>query len=345
MFGNLGMFGNVAVFAVAAVVVWKAGARLAGLADRIADKAQLGQALVGIVLLGGVTSLPEAAVAVTATLGGDPALSINDVLGSAAINIVLLAVADAAYGRKALTAAPAQPDVMLQGMMVIVMMALVAGPTLTGDRTVLGIGVWSWATLLAYTAAVTIIAKTRHSPGWKPAREQPREAGAADDGSDDRASLRSLGARTALMAALILVAGFALARSGQALAESTGLGSSFFGAVMLGFATSLPELSTILAAVRLKRYEMAIADVFGTNLFNINIIVLVDALHDGEPVLLDAGPFAAFAALLSLVLTAIYLIGLLERRDKTLLRMGYDSLAVLVLYAAGLLALYALRPH
>ena len=345
MFDDLGPWGNTAVFVVAAVVVWKAGARLAGLADRIADKAQLGQALVGIVLLGGVTSLPEAAVAVTATLDGDPALSINDVLGSAAINIVLLAVADAVYGRNALTAAPARPDVMLQGMMVIVMMALVAGPTLTGDRAVGGIGIWSWITLLAYAGAVTIIAKTRDHPGWKPARDRPRNDAARDTDRDDDASLASLGAKTALMAALILVAGFALAKSGQALAASTGLGSSFFGAVMLGFATSLPELSTILAAVKLKRYEMAIADVFGTNLFNINIIVLVDALHDGEPVLLDAGPFAAFAALLSLVLTGIYLIGLLERRDRTLLRMGYDSLAVIVLYAAGLAALYTLRPH
>jgi cation:H+ antiporter len=113
--------------------------------------------------------------------------------------------------------------------------------------------------------------------------------------------------------------------------------------VALGFATSLPELSTVLESVRLRRYTMAISDVFGTNLFNVTILVLVDALHRGGPVLVEAGPFAATAALLALVLTAIYLVGMLERRDRTLLRMGYDSIAVVLTYAAGLVLLYALR--
>ena len=53
---------------------------------------------------------------------------------------------------------------------------------------------------------------------------------------------------------------------------------------MLATATSLPEVSMVLAAVRLKRYEMAISDVLSTNLFNVMIIVLVDANHSGEPV-------------------------------------------------------------
>jgi cation:H+ antiporter len=344
MFENLGPWGNAGVFIVAAVLVWKAGARLARLADRIAIQTGLGHALVGIVLLGGVTSLPEAAVAVTATLGGEPALSVNDVLGSAAINVLLLAAADAAYGRGALTAAPGRPDVMLQGTMAIVMLATVVGPTLTGDRGLGGIGIWSWIMLASYLAAVTVVAKTHDRPGWRPEKGRESPVPAEGEGQQEDQPLGRLAWKTVLAAAVILAAGFALARSGQALAQSTGLGVSFFGAVMLGFATSLPELSTVLAAVKLKRHEMAIADVFGTNLFNVNIIVLADAVHGGKPVLVEAGPFAAFAALLALVLTAIYLVGLLERRDRTLLRMGYDSIAVLAIYAAGLAALYQLRP-
>ena len=141
----------------------------------------------------------------------------------------------------------------------------------------------------------------------------------------------------------ILVAGFLLAKTGEALAGQTGLGTSFFGAVLLGLSTSLPEVSTVLAAVRLRRYEMAMADVFGTNIFNVTIIVVVDALHPGEPVLVEAGRFASFGALLAIVLTAIYLIGMIERRDRTVLRMGIDSLIVIACYVGGLLVLYQLR--
>jgi cation:H+ antiporter len=42
------------------------------------------------------------------------------------------------------------------------------------------------------------------------------------------------------------------------------------------------------------------------------------------------------------VLTAVYIIGLLERRDRTILRMGYDSLAAIAFYATGLVVLYSL---
>ncbi|HEX6155764.1 MAG TPA: hypothetical protein VFZ54_07055, partial [Burkholderiales bacterium] len=83
------------IFAAAAAVVWFAGTRIAGYADQIAEKTGLGRELLGLLLLGGVTSLPELAVASTAAVAGHPALSVNDILGSAAINVLIIALADA----------------------------------------------------------------------------------------------------------------------------------------------------------------------------------------------------------------------------------------------------------
>jgi cation:H+ antiporter len=79
------------------------------------------------------------------------------------------------------------------------------------------------------------------------------------------------------------------------------------------------------------------------NLFNVTIIVLVDALHPGDPVLLEAGRFASFGALLAIVLTAVFLVGMIERRDRTVFRMGIDSLFAIACYAGGLVVLYQLR--
>jgi Ca2+/Na+ antiporter len=264
---------NVAIFSAAAILVWMAGTRLARLADQIGETTGLGRELLGLLLLGGVTSLPELSVGVSATLAGAPELSVNDVLGSASVNVVILAAADAVYGRRALTSAPGAPGVLLPGALSILLLSL----------------------------------------------------------------------RTAAAGSAILVAGFLLAQSGEALAEQTGLGTSFFGAALLALSTSLPEVSTVLAAARLRRYEMAMADVFGTNLFNVTIIVLVDALHPGDPVLLEAGRFASFGALLAIVLTAVFLVGVIERRDRTVFRMGIDSLFAIACYAGGLVVLYQLR--
>jgi len=333
------MLASLAVFVVAAAVVWVAGTRIAGYADAIAEKTGVGREVLGIVLLGGVTSLPEMAVASTASLAGHPALSVNDLLGSAAINVVIIAVADAAIGRDAITSVLAAPGVLLQGVLGIVLLALVVGATMTADVPFLGAGAWSWLLLPAYGAAVWIIAKSNSRHAWNAAerhRQPPREQKSQHD-------LRALVIRTAAAGAAVLVAGFFLAKSAEAIAEQSGLGTSFVGAVLLAASTSLPEVSTVLGAVRLRRYEMAVSDVFGTNLFNVTIIFVVDLLYDGPPVLAEVGRFAGFGALIAIVLTAIYLAGMLERRDRTVLRMGYDSLAVLGVYCAGVGVLYTLR--
>lgn len=340
-FPELSIVANAAIFIGAAVAVWSAGVKLARFADAIAEVTGAGRELLGILLLGGVTSLPELAVATTATLRGTPELSVNDVLGSASINLVVLAVADAVSGRNALTSIPGSPLLLVQGVFGMLILALAAAPALAGDTSVLGIGAWSWIMLAGYMVAVRIMASSRAGEAWS-ARKHP-EVRTSSGAQEASRSLQALIWRTVAAAAVILVAGFLLARTGESLAGQTGMGTSFFAAVFLALATSLPEWSTVIAATRLRRYEMAVSDIFGTNLFNVMIIVYVDALHRGRPVMLEAGSFAAFGAVLALVLTSFLLIGMLEGRNRTVLRMGWDSVAVLGGYIAGLFVLNQLR--
>jgi cation:H+ antiporter len=342
VFGDAPLVANAGVFAVSAAMVWFAGTRLARYADAIAEKTGIGRAAIGVFLLGGVTSLPELAVATTATLSGYPALSVNDVLGSAAINVLILALADAVSGRRALTSTLASPGVLLQGLVSVLLLSIVVAAITAGDVVVLGMGIGSWVMLIAYAVAVRIIVGAKELKSWVPARSE-HDAERPIKSGEPAMTLSRLVGLTALAGAAILGAGFLLATTGAALAEQTGLGTNFVGAVLLAVATSLPEVSTVLAAVRLKQYEMAIADVFGTNMFNVTIIGLVDQLHPGKPVLVEVGAFAAFGALLASVLTVLFLVGMIERRDRTVLRMGVDSLAVVGCYAAGLVVLFQLR--
>lgn len=84
---------NLAVFAAAAVV-WLAGTKVSRYANTISERTGLGKAFVGLLLLGGVTSLPEVATVTTASLGGNAGLAVNNLLGSVAMNLVFLAYAD-----------------------------------------------------------------------------------------------------------------------------------------------------------------------------------------------------------------------------------------------------------
>ena len=71
--------------------------------------------------------------------------------------------------------------------------------------------------------------------------------------------------------------GLGLAKYGDALASLTGLGRMFVGSILVAFATSLPELSTNISAVRLDppNPQLALGDVLGSNMLNLFIIAMV----------------------------------------------------------------------
>jgi cation:H+ antiporter len=346
-FSGLGIPANAAIFAVAASIVWFAGYKLARYLDAIAEKTGMGEAFVGMLLMGTITSLPEIAAVSTSAYIGNAALATNNLLGSVSINVVLIAAADAVLGRDAITSTIGRPTTLMQGVLVIIALALTISAVLIGDIKLGPFGAWSLA-LVAYAIFAFWISagyarrapwRVREDRGRRPARRD----GDADHGGGAEQPLATLLLFTGFCAAAILVAGFALAQSGDALAKLTGVGAGIVGLVLVGFATSLPELSSIISAVRLQRYEMAMGDVFGTNILTLGLIFLADLFYAGEPVLNQAGRFEAVAATLGIILTAIFLLGLLERENKTFLRMGYDAGAALLTFIAGVVLLYFIQ--
>lgn len=331
---------NAAAFVVAAALVWWAGSTLTRHADVIARQTGLGHAVVGMLLLGGVTSLPEIAVSVTASLRGSAGLAVSNILGGVALQVVILAIGDAMLRKRSITSQVPQSMVVQQAVFSCVLLAMFIAAVLVGDTGVLGVGLWSVAIALTGVAMLWVIARGRDREPWTATPAPALKAQAEHAGDESLARAVSL---TAAMGTVVLVAGWVLASSGEAIAEQTGLGGNFVGATIVGLATSLPEISTVVAAVRMHRFTMAFADIFGTNIFDLMLILPIDAFAPGAAVLGVQGPFAAFAAVLGIVVTLLYVGGLLERRDRSHLRLGADSWAVLVAYVGGAIALYTLR--
>lgn len=345
MFENLPLWINAAVFIGAAAVVWIAGTRLARYADAIARRTGIGHAAVGLLLLAGITSLPEIAVTLTASIGGNAELAVNNLLGSIAMQVAILAIADAVIGEDALTSVIANPVVLLQLALNILLLSLFTAAALIGDVALFGIGVWSYVLLAGYIGSVWIISRSQGRWRWTadtgPGGKGKTKQKQPDEPMPDSAS--KLTVKTVLAGIAILAAGFLVSKTGEGLADQTGMGQSFGGFLLVAVSTSLPEVSTVISAVRLRRYVMAVSDIFGTNLFNIALVFVVDAAFRGGPILSEVGRFAVFAAVLGTIVTTLFLTGLIERRDRTIARMGLDSFAVLAAYFAGLAVLYTLR--
>lgn len=332
---------NGIAFAASAGFVWLAGTRLSYYVDAILRHTSLGQAVAGVLLLGGITSLPEIATAGAASVGGNAPLAVNNLLGGFAMQVAILAIADLLIRDKALTFVVPNPVVLLQGALGIILVALVAVGIAVGDIPILGAGAWTWAVFGFFLFSIWLVARSERSPAWQVVGQpQGRDNGQVEPKVER--SLKKAVTGTAIAGLVILVMGYALAGSGEALADQTGLGSSFFGAVFVAISTSLPEVSTVLAAVRLGRYVMAMSDIFGTNLFDIALVFLVDLLFLESPVLNHVGTFSILAGLLGILVTAFYLVGLVERRDPVVLGVGLDTLAVIVTYLGGIALLYGL---
>lgn len=326
------------ILAIAGIIVWYAGTKIVHLVDVIARRTSIGEAFAGMLLLGGVTSLPEVATAGTAAAVGNPLLTINDLLGSASMNLVLLAVGDLRYGRNALTSVAGRPVTLMQGTLGMILLAAVGFAITVTDVVIplIGAGVATAILAMACIQALRISRRFEQNRAWEvvsPAQVEPIEP------QEIELSNVRLAILTAAAALAILVGGATLATTGDALAEKTGLGSSIIGFTLIGFSTSLPELSSVLAALKLRRYQMAIGDIFGTNLFNIQILFIGDLFYREGALLNEAGSFEIGACCLAVLLTGIFLVGLLERRNRTIWRIGTDSATALVVYIGGLLVL------
>ncbi|WP_167758043.1 hypothetical protein [Legionella israelensis] len=146
-----------------------------------------------------------------------------------------------------------------------------------------------------------------------------------------------------LSALVILIFGLLITLIAEAIAVKSGLGTSFIGVTMLALVTSLPELSTVIAAVRIKSYTLAISNILGSNLIMVFLILPADLMFSQGLIINSIDTTAALALLSGIIITAIYCIGLLFRGTKRLLRMGIDSILVLVFYILSLTLFYHFR--
>lgn len=341
---------NVIAFLVAAAVVWVAGAWLVRLANAISDKTGLAQAFAGMLVLGTITTQPEISATITSAATGNAPLAVNNLVGSLSFNLLILVLGDALIRRGPLTAAIVGPSIMLQGVLGMIAMGIVAmAIAVTTGQTIAGVG---FGTVIVFGFAIgsfRLVSRYDRRAPWRTDRsvdadEFTRRYGVPSSGRSrlEEWSLAQLIGAILLLAAIVFVSGVALSRTADAIAQQTGLGSGLTGLFILGIATSLPEISTVTHAVRMRRFELAIGEILGANIFNLAVLFLADLAYPGPAILSAVGGFESAAILLPLILTGILMVGLLEQRNRHFLGLGIDSWAIVIVYFGGVALLYSL---
>jgi cation:H+ antiporter len=335
----------VLAFAAGAVVTWIAGTTLSKATDVIDRRFDLGDALGGVVLLAVAGSLPELAITISAAASGNLALAAGNLIGGIAVQTMVLVVCDAAASRtQALTYLVGSLIPVLEGLLVIFVVSGVLMGSLLPASTAIGpFSPASLAIAVIWLGGVWLLNGVRRHPNWKidmpgsrPGRRHHREPKPAPAPRPMHA--RRAIALFAVASAVTLVAGVVLEVTGNHLADRAGINGVIFGATVLSVATALPEISSGIAAVRLGDNELAVADIFGGNSFQVVLFVVADLIA-GTPVLPEAGHQNAWLADIGISLSVIYCWGVIRRREDTIWRLGRDSILALVVFGLGIAGL------
>jgi cation:H+ antiporter len=320
-----------------ALAIIVAGIFLTRYADIIGEKSRLGRTLAGALLLATATSLPELTVDCNLARIGEADLILGDLLGSSLFNLLILAVLDLVHRGPTRILASGAAAHALSATMSVVMTGLCLLFLITQfEATVAGIGPGPLVLAVSYVLGLRLVYHDQqlalqkaasHSVGLAPQRGQ---------------SLSSAVFGYAASALGVFLAAPVLAGAADGLADASGLGDTFVGATLVAFSTSMPEAVTAYAAVRMGAFDLAVGNIFGSNAFNMTILLPADAFFDGS-LLAAASPTHAITAVCVIIVTSFTTLGLLYRPERRYWLLEPDALLVITAVLGSLGLLYYLR--
>lgn len=324
-------------FAVCAALIGLAGPELSRSGDIIAEKTGISQNWVGLVMLATVTSLPELITGLSAvTIAGVPDIAVGGVLGSCVFNLAILIVLDFMNRDGPIYFRAHQGHILAAGFGIVLIGWAGMSILLADHRFAFQIGhvgLYSPIMIGLYFISVrTVFTYERNQ------REEFVEE-VAEQYAD--ITLKQAVRRYLIGSAVLVAAGVWLPFVAGDLSEAMGWRETFVGTLLVAAVTSLPELVVTIAALRIGALNMAIANLLGSNLFNIFVLAIDDIADVKGPLLSHVSPVHAVSAFSAVVMTGIVVIGLLYRSKTRAFRyFDWISMSLFLIYLLNSYVLY-----
>lgn len=327
-------------FILCSAVIVYCGVKLSRYGDVIAEKSGLGRAWIGLVLMSGVTSLPELITGISSVAFADtPDIAVGDVMGSCVFNLSLIALMDILHGPDPIFSRAERSHILTAGFGAILMGVAVLSVVVASGLPSFG--------HVAFTTPIIfgLYALSMRSVFLFQKRQAAPYIGEiAPDLQYGHITTKEAAVKYALNALVIVAAATWLPFIGDRMAEVTGLGRSFVGSILIAMTTSLPELVVSISALRIGAADMAIANLLGSNLFNMIILAIDDLAYAGGALFSSISQNHAVMGTIAIIMTGIVVVSLMYRLEKkTVLRIGWDALALLLAYLVNIALLYRMR--
>jgi cation:H+ antiporter len=320
-------------FLVIAGAITVAGAQLSKYGDVLAEKTGMGRTWLGLVVLAAVTSLPELATGTSAILWVQaPDITVGDLLGSCMFNLLILAMVDLFYPPGPVLTAADRGHLLAACFGVVILgvalMGLITRPLLA-EFSFGHVDLSSPVLLVCYLVAMRSLF-----------RYQRRELAAYLAEHEEallyeHISLSAALAKFGFNALVVVAAGIFLPRVADQIGHLMGWQQSIMGTVFVAVATSLPELVVTLSALRLGAVDLAVGNLFGSNLVNLGILGLMGFLYTKAPLLQVVSAKHVGTGVMAIIMTGIAATEMMYRPQKKTMRwMSSGAFILVFLYGA-----------
>lgn len=309
-------------YIVLAILVVYLSVQLSFYVDALDKKTNLSGAFIGGVMLAAVTSLPELFTSLTAVLALDqPELVQGNVLGSNIFNLCVIGglLIFTANRYKEAKIAKSNTSTLLYGLaMYIVVLVAIMFP-MEVNLGIFNINLMSIFVLVVYFFNVKFMSND--------------ESGNSEEESNCTLSVKQICIRFILFSVGLVIVSILLTQVTNQIATELNLGATVAGAIFLGIATSLPELSASVNLVRMNNYNASFGNIVGSNVFNFIILVFADVLftkgsiYINQPQVMNLLLFGIFSTVCTL--------GLIVFKKKPLL-VKIAGVLILVSYVTSI---------
>ncbi len=326
-------------FVVAAAIMVYAAIRLARASDVVAIRTDLGRMFVGTMLLALATSLPELLTMTSAIQEEAESLAVGSLFGSCMFNMALLAILDIAHRDAHVLRRVALTHAVGASLATLIIAAAVLFIQVDIDLSVGWVGVDSLTLVAIYLGGAWLIRSGTAETATRAA--MIRTGPASEESLAGLPSLKRASLEFAIAVVVLVLVTPTMVRSAIEIAEVTGLSQGFVGAALVAIITSLPEGVTTFAAARMRSFDMAVGNLFGSNLFNVFALGLIDVFYLRGRFLGAVDPVMATAGLLALVLAALAMVGNVARIERKVAGVEIDAMLILLVYGLGMWLLYS----
>lgn len=325
----------IAGFVICSALIFYHGTKLSFYGDLISIKSGLGKAWVGLILMASVTSLPELMIGISSvTVVQSADLAVGNVLGSCVFNLAIISLLDAIMPGKPVLTRVAGSNVLAATLGTILLCMVGLGLFLPNEFQIMNwIGMTSLGFLIIYLVSMRLL----HTYG----RKSDPAIGAVNPPDESVMSLRRVLIWYAIHAVMVIAAAMVLPYFSDQIAIETGIGQSFMGTLFLAASSSLPEVAVSISSARIGNAEMAVGNLFGSNIFNVLLLTVSDMLYTPGNLLKDASEPNLVTVLAIIAMNSVAIAGLTVRPEKKQFHyLAWDTLLILLLYLLTMLFIY-----